>query len=85
MSLPLLHLLRQMQTTPRIGLRSRQYRNQRLRATGTEPPPHPVYAGVKRMARYLKRQGVAPVHIKNPRDYMNSPQRKVYDDSKLSH
>jgi hypothetical protein len=79
MDLPLLHLLRQMQMTPRIGLRSRQSRNQRLRASGTEPFPNVTTAGVKRMARFLKRQGVAPVHIKNPRDYLNSKQRRAYD------
>jgi hypothetical protein len=81
MSLPLLHLLRQMQMTPRIGLRSRQSRNARLRASGTEPPPNPVYLGVKRAARYLRRQGVAPVSIKSPRDYMNRPQRRAYDNA----
>jgi len=81
MNVPLLHLLRQIQARPRIGLRSRQSRNATLRASGTEPHPHPVYAGVKRMARYLKRAGVAPVHIKNPDDYLSSyHRRKKYDE-----
>jgi hypothetical protein len=81
MNLPLGHLLVQMMRQQRLthGLRSRQSRNARLRASGTEPFPHPVYGGIKRMARFLRRQGVAPVPIKNPRDYMNSPQRRAFD------
>jgi len=81
MDLPLRHLLMlaSQQRTLTHGLRSRQSRNARLRASGTEPPPNPVYGGIKRMMRYLRRQGVAPVTIKNPRDYMNRPQRREYD------
>lgn len=80
MDLPLQHLL-MLAKQPKLthGLRSRQRRNQQLRASGTEPPTDGVYASVRKMARYLKRAGVAPVHIKNPRDYMNAPQRRAYD------
>lgn len=81
MHLPLQHLLMlARRPMPTHGLRSRQLRNQRLRASGTEPPPSPVWLGVKRAARYLRRQGVAPVQIKNPRDYMNAKQRRAYDN-----
>lgn len=87
MDQPLLHLLyaihREQMKQMKHGLRSRQRRNARLRAEGTEPPPDPVYHGLRRMMRYIARQGVAPVHIKNPRDYMNAPQRKVYDETRI--
>lgn len=44
------------------GLSYRRVRNASLRAIGEEPPPG-LYAGVKRMRRYLGRLGPIPVRI----------------------
>lgn len=59
-----------------MGLAYRKRVNKALHKRGEEPHPNPVYHGIKRMTRFLKRHGASPVVVKNPSDYVTGYQRR---------
>ena len=59
-----------------MGLSSRKFRNESLRANGVEPVPD-WFAGVKRWMRYLKRVPAVAKKIKNPDKFLNAFARRA--------
>lgn len=70
-----------------MGLRARMDHNANQRANGVEPEPGSgrnggYWAGVKRIARYLKRVHFEPPTIKNPERYLTAHQRRRLSEQK---
>lgn len=59
-----------------MGLHARKNWNKNQRANGNEPTPG-IFAGVKRLARYLRRVPARPIKIKNPERYLSSHARRM--------
>lgn len=67
-----------------MGLKQRRLHNEQQRANGIEPMPGAgrdgaQFAGIKRVARYLKRVEPDPVSIKHPEKYLSAHERRRRD------